>query len=111
MSDILTIGMAGFALRIVSALVLTFAASYMVTQFARKRLRPRPIWIYVTTITILTAIWRWVVVLLANGDLFPATSTIMADWITPISASLYALSGVSLIVIAVACSRRRREDG
>jgi hypothetical protein len=111
MSEIINIPMAGFALRVTSALILTFAASYMVWQFHKGNLRPRPIWIYVTTITVLTAVWRWIVVLLANGDLFPVTSNIMADWITPISASLYALSGVSLIAIAVACSRRRRGDG
>jgi hypothetical protein len=111
MSETLTIGIAGLALRVVSALILTFAASYMLYMLKNRRLRPRPVWLYVTVITVLTAVWRWIVVLLANGDLFPQTSTIMADWITPISASLYALSGVSLIAIAVACARRRRDDG
>jgi hypothetical protein len=111
MGEELSIGIAGLVLRVASALVLSLAAGFMAYMFAKHRLRPRPIWLYVTVVTILTAVWRWIVVILANGDFFPVGSNIMADWITPISATLYILSGVSLLALAVACSCRRRGDG
>jgi len=110
MGETLTIGIAGLVLRVASALVLTFAAGFMAYMFSKHRLRPRPVWLYVVLVTTATAVWRWIVVILANGDFFPEGSNIMADWITPISAALYILSGVSLLALAVACSCRRRGD-
>jgi uncharacterized membrane-anchored protein len=108
--DNLSIGIAGLVLRIISALVLTLSAGFMVYMLRKGNLRPRYVWNYVTAVTVITAVWRWVVVTLANNDLFPEASSIMADWITPISATIYTLSGVSLLAVAVACSRRRRGD-
>ena len=94
--------------RFLALATLVAASGYVWYQLARHRLRPRPIWLYVGTILVLTTIWR----ILVLGITFNSgVSDVLEDWVNPITATMYMLSALSLVLLAFCDSRRRRGDG
>jgi len=94
-------------LRILALVVLGMATGFIFASLRRGTLRPRPIWIYVGVIAFLTLIWRAIVLA------FVFSSSLREDfvqWISPMTATMYALGGLSLLLLAFCATRRRRGD-
>jgi apolipoprotein N-acyltransferase len=88
--------------RILSAVMISAAAGFILYRLIRGTLRPRAVWLYVGAIVTFAAIWRWMVL--------SSIVDMLGPWINPITALIYFLLGFSLMSLAVASSRKRRDD-
>jgi len=107
MDDVEPIEWVNATLRLASAIILTVAGVFALIQYRKGLLRPRLPWLYSIGVGLLVAIWRWMVLATTGPHLQDFT-----DWLTPfinpISAAMYILIGVSVIVLTAADSRRRK---
>lgn len=94
-------------LRIAAVLITGIAAGFIWVQVARRRIRPRLIWIYVGVVLTAAFLWRGVILAMA---FVPGLRESMVDWITPITAASYCLGALSTLMLAFCDSRRRRGD-
>lgn len=102
------IGAMEIALRVAALVALGAASLYIFWQLHRQRIRPWQVWLYVGIVAFITFVWRTVVLLFV---FFPFLRENFMTWITPITAAMYALGGLSLFILAFCASRRRRGDG
>lgn len=102
------VGALEVALRAAALIVLGFTSGYIFWQLYHQRIRPRIVWMYVGTVAAITFVWRTIVLLFV---FFPVLRENFMTWITPITAAMYALGGLSLFILAFCASRRRRGDG
>lgn len=96
------LGLIEMALRLMSALALTGVSGYIAHNLITRRLRPRAVWVYAGVVASVAAAWRWAVLVWGTD--------VVGPWIGPVTSCLYFLLGVSLVILAVACSRGRRGD-
>ena len=94
-------------LRVLALVMLGIAVVYIGYQLITRNIRPRLLWQYVGAIATVTLVWRIIVLMFV---FFPELRENFLHWITPITAAMYALGGLSLFLLAFCASRRRRTD-
>lgn len=106
--DAPVVGALEIALRVAALVAIGSASFYIFWQLYHQRIRPRIVWMYVGAVAAITFVWRTIVLLFV---FFPILREDFMTWITPITAAMYALGGLSLFILAFCASRRRRGDG
>jgi hypothetical protein len=95
-------------LRITAALVLSYAFFYLLGNLWLGRLRPVPVWLYLTVVLLAKALFRWLVVALLFEDQWPAG---WSDWVNPlvqpVNQSLYICMGIAVTLLVYAHVRGR----
>ena len=101
------------ALMVASVLSLTAAAVVTTYGSVKKRLRPRPVWLYVGGIVTFFAVWRIVVFAvygLTDDTTVSELGVAMRQWLGPMSALTHTLGGFAFLILAWSGLRKRRTD-
>ena len=93
-------------LRFASAISLTIATIFIGANIFRNTLHPKSVWVYMGAITTILAAWRWVVVLLLYPSIIEDFLNNLAPWVQPINQALAFLTGLSILFLAIANTRR-----